>query len=128
MSARAKLHAVLRAANIAAYWAYQQIVGSGRSNVVLQPDRCGAYWNAAQMLRTPRRDVMRIVRRRNSAYVLNMRDVNHDGLRDLTFSVEKLDPNLGLAAPSTTLMVRGAVPTGSGPIVLRGSVVMAVSP
>jgi hypothetical protein len=61
-------------------------------------------------------------------YVLSMRDVNRDGLRDLTFSVEKLDANLGLAAPSTTLVVRGAIPTSSGPIVLRGSAVMAVSP
>ena len=36
--------------------------------------------------------------------------------------------NLGLVAPSTTLVVRGAVPTASRPIVLRGSVVMAISP
>jgi YVTN family beta-propeller protein len=68
------------------------------------------------------------VQRKNGVYVLSMRDVNRDGLRDLTLSVEKLDAHLGLAAPSTTLVVRGAVPTSSGPIVLRGSVVMAVSP
>ena len=68
------------------------------------------------------------LRRKNGAYVLSMRDVNRDGLSDLGFSVEKLNPNLGLAPPSTTLVVRGAVPTSSGAIVVRGSTTIAVSP
>jgi len=68
------------------------------------------------------------VRRKSGAYVLSMRDVNHDGLRDLTFSVEKSDPNLAIAAPSTTQVVRGAIPTSLRPIVLRGSVAVAVAP
>jgi hypothetical protein len=68
------------------------------------------------------------VQRKNGAYVLSMRDVNRDGLRELTFSVEKVNPDLGLAAPGTTLVVRGSIPTSLGPIVLRGSVAIAVAP
>ena len=59
---------------------------------------------------------------------LSVRDVNRDDLPDLGFSVEKSNPNLGLAALSTTLVVRGAVPTSSGATVLRGNTTMGVSP
>lgn len=68
------------------------------------------------------------LRRKNGTYVLSVRDVNRDGLPDLGFSVAKLDPNLGLAAPGTTVVVRGAVPTIAGAIVVRGSATIVVSP
>jgi PKD repeat protein len=55
-------------------------------------------------------------------------DFNRDGFRDLRVCIDKSNPNLGLTAPSTTLILRGLIHVTGGDIHVRGSVVLSVSP
>ncbi|HEV7587724.1 MAG TPA: PKD domain-containing protein [Longimicrobium sp.] len=68
------------------------------------------------------------VKQRRGVYVVSRLDFNRDGLHDLQLTLDKLDPNLGLAMPTTTLILRGSLPTPAGTILLRGVASVGVTP
>ena len=68
------------------------------------------------------------LQRKNGTYNVAMRDMNKDGLRDLQLIFSDADANLGLAAPSTTLVLRGSTVSTGGQIVIRGQITVNVTP
>jgi PKD repeat protein len=66
--------------------------------------------------------------KKNGSYAVTVRDLNRDGRRDFSVSIDKTAPNLGLAAPSTNLVLRAAAPTAAGTIVIRSSLTVNVVP
>jgi hypothetical protein len=66
--------------------------------------------------------------KKNGGYTVTLRDANRDGLRDFSVSFDKSAPNLGLATPSTNLVLRALAPSTGGTIVIRSTATVIVTP